>query len=85
MLPNMSEIICRSITDSIPIWINTFAPILTPIFSYAFLVFAFKFLQGSIVKTSSKMLGDSNREIRNKIKRNNNIIDLVTNLFKFKG
>lgn len=81
----MSELIIQSIKDAIPLWVSVFMPIVSTILIGAILVIIIKFLIGSVTKTYSRILGESTRETRAKIKRNNNIIDLIVNLFKFKS
>ncbi|WP_422487208.1 hypothetical protein [Gudongella sp. DL1XJH-153] len=84
-MPNKSKFIFESIIDAIPIWLDTFIPIILPLVVVSVMTLLCKLLLDFITKTHSRLLGESARESRTKIKGNNNIIDLISKIFKIKA
>lgn len=79
-MPDMGELILKSIIDSIPMMWEVFSPILIPMIKWGIVFAIIAYIATKIVTNFSIMIGDTSRETRRKAKTARNLIDLFSAL-----
>lgn len=77
-MPNMGELILKSIIDAIPMMWEVFSPILIPMIKWGIILAIITYIATKIVSNFSMLIGDTRRETRRKVKTTRNLIDLLS-------